>query len=244
MTTDGADRFEPAAERERPARRRGFFFRFMVALSGALVVALVAGFLVFLHDVRNAAAPMNARADGIVVLTGGAFRINDALELLSENRGRVPHQRRGEILSETRGGRLLISGVNPATTTEELKKKIPDFDRLSACCIDLGREAQNTTGNATETARWAEMHKFRSLIVVTSAWHMPRALNELQNEMPQMTLIPYPVVSLPLRDDYWWVNPQTVRLLVFEYLKYLASLARLQLEQALVTGNNHSVASR
>lgn len=228
MTTDGADRFEPAAERERPARRRGFFFRFMVALSGALVVALVAGFLVFLHDVRNAAAPMNARADGIVVLTGGAFRINDALELLSENRGQ----------------RLLISGVNPATTTEELKKKIPDFDRLSACCIDLGREAQNTTGNATETARWAEMHKFRSLIVVTSAWHMPRALNELQNEMPQMTLIPYPVVSLPLRDDYWWVNPQTVRLLVFEYLKYLASLARLQLEQALVTGNNHSVASR
>ncbi|HMN51580.1 MAG TPA: YdcF family protein [Xanthobacteraceae bacterium] len=228
MTTDGADRFEPAAERERPARRRGFFFRFMVALSGALVVALVAGFLVFLHDVRNAAAPMNARADGIVVLTGGAFRINDALELLSENRGE----------------RLLISGVNPATTTEELKKKIPDFDRLSACCIDLGREAQNTTGNATETARWAEMHKFRSLIVVTSAWHMPRALNELQNEMPQMTLIPYPVVSLPLRDDYWWVNPQTVRLLVFEYLKYLASLARLQLEQALVTGNNHSVASR
>ncbi|MCW5681849.1 MAG: YdcF family protein [Xanthobacteraceae bacterium] len=228
MTTDGADRFEPAAERERLARRRGFFFRFMVALSGALVVALVAGFLVFLHDVRNAAAPMNARADGIVVLTGGAFRINDALELLSENRGQ----------------RLLISGVNPATTTEELKKKIPDFDRLSACCIDLGREAQNTTGNATETARWAEMHKFRSLIVVTSAWHMPRALNELQNEMPQMTLIPYPVVSLPLRDDYWWVNPQTVRLLVFEYLKYLASLARLQLEQALVTGNNHSVASR
>lgn len=228
MTTDGADRFEPAAERERLARRRGFFFRFMVALSGALVVALVAGFLVFLHDVRNAAAPMNARADGIVVLTGGAFRINDALELLSENRGQ----------------RLLISGVNPATTTEELKKKIPDFDRLSACCIDLGREAQNTTGNATETARWAEMHKFRSLIVVTSAWHMPRALNELQNEMPQMTLIPYPVVSLPLRDDYWWVNPQTVRLLVFEYLKYLASLVRLQLEQALVTGNNHSVASR
>ncbi len=180
------------------------------SIGGALIAGLAAGFFVYLNEIPNNPPRSPQAADGIVVLTGAAQRMSDALELLSANRGR----------------RLLVSGVNPTITSEELKKQFPDFSRLSACCIDLGHEAQNTLGNAVETAAWAKKHGFKSLLVVTSAWHMPRALVELGRETDGIELIPYPVVTERMREHNWWFSPQTVRLLVFEYLKYLAALVR------------------
>lgn len=215
-TTMDADRIETAAAPARPAGRRRLLPRLAIGLAGALVAGSLAGFAVFLNDIPSTEQLPPRPADGIVVLTGGAFRISDAVLLLSEKQGK----------------RLLVSGVNPATTPGELNKQIPDFARLSACCIDLGHQAQNTAGNALETARWARQHGFRSLIVVTSAWHMPRAILELERELPDVKLIRYPVVTDRMRDQSWWSNPQTARLLVYEYLKYLASLARVRIEPA------------
>jgi uncharacterized SAM-binding protein YcdF (DUF218 family) len=203
---DSKDPAQPQAP-----RRRSFLSIFLWSLAGALIVGLGAGFYVFVRELPVSEVRTTRSADGIVVLTGGALRIADAVELLAENRGK----------------RLLISGVNPATRTEELRKQIPDFARLAECCIDLGRDAQNTAGNAVETAAWARKHGFRSLLVVTSAWHMPRALLELEREMPDISLVAYPVITDRMREQSWWSDPQTARLLVFEYLKYLATLARI-----------------
>jgi uncharacterized SAM-binding protein YcdF (DUF218 family) len=72
--------------------------------------------------------------------------------------------------------------------------------------------------------------KFHSLIVVTSAWHMPRALVELRREMHDTELIAFPVVTERMRDSPWWRSAQTARLLMLEYVKYLATLARVRLE--------------
>jgi uncharacterized SAM-binding protein YcdF (DUF218 family) len=209
MSGGEPDSNQPA--QDRAPRRRSFLSIFLWSLAGALIVGLGAGFYVFVKDLPFSETRTTRSADGIVVLTGGALRIADAVELLAEKRGK----------------RLLISGVNPATRPDELKKQIPDFARLAACCIDLGHDAQNTAGNALETAAWARKHGFRSLLVVTSAWHMPRALVELEREMPDISLVPYPVITERMRDQSWWSDPQTVRLLVFEYLKYLATLARI-----------------
>jgi uncharacterized SAM-binding protein YcdF (DUF218 family) len=88
----------------------------------------------------------------------------------------------------------------------------------------------NTTGNAMEIAQWTHEHQFRSIIVVTSAWHMPRALVELERELAGVELIPHAVVSDRLRDEPWWTNPQTVRLLLVEYVKYLATYARIRFD--------------
>jgi uncharacterized SAM-binding protein YcdF (DUF218 family) len=209
MSGGEPDSQQPA--QNRAPRRRSFLSVFLWSLIGALIVGLGAGFVVFVSELPVSDARTTRSADGIVVLTGGALRIADAVELLAEKRGK----------------RLLVSGVNPATKPEELKKQIPDFARLSECCIDLGHAAQNTAGNAVETAAWARKHGFRSLLVVTSAWHMPRALLELEREMPDIELLAYPVITERMRDQSWWSDPQTVRLLVFEYLKYLATLARV-----------------
>ncbi len=199
---------EPAPLRAK--HRRSFASILLWSVAGGLIAFLVAGFAVFLHEIPAAGSRSPRSADGIVVLTGAPQRLSDAIELLAAKRGQ----------------RLLVSGVNPAITDEELKKQIPDFARLSECCIDLGHEAQNTLGNAVETAAWAKKHGFKSLLVVTSAWHMPRALVQLERETDDIQLIPYPVFTERMREQSWWTSPQVARLLVLEYLKYLAALIR------------------
>lgn len=199
------------------ATRRAWLGRasglFMGLLTSAVVIFL-GGFLLFATGIPRTETPPPHPADGIVALTGGASRITDAMELLASNQGR----------------RLLISGVNPATKPGELIRLTPEYEKLFACCIDLGHQALNTSGNALEIAQWSRALGFRSLIVVTSGWHMPRALVELRREMPGTDLIPYSVVTDRMREEPWWTNAQTARLLMLEYLKYLAALARMRIE--------------
>jgi uncharacterized SAM-binding protein YcdF (DUF218 family) len=184
------------------------------ALAGVVAVLIVSGFIWFALRIATEEVPVNTRADGIVVLTGGASRIADAFELLAAGRGQ----------------RLLISGVNRSTTTGELAKQVPDYDRLFSCCVDVGRAAINTVGNALETRRWARDRGFRSLIVVTSSYHMPRTMAELEHRLPDLKLIPFPVVTDKLRRTPWWSDKATAKLLFSEYLKYIVAQVRIRFE--------------
>jgi len=86
-------------------------------------------------------------------------------------------------------------------------------------------------GNAQETKRWADRRSIRSLIVVTSNYHMPRAMAELARQLPDVDLIPFPVVTDNVRTDRWW-DPATAKLLLTEYLKYIVAQVRMRLEPA------------
>jgi uncharacterized SAM-binding protein YcdF (DUF218 family) len=216
----------PETDRERkepsPATGKGGVRRRLGLWRSAVLLVVVLfglGFLVFANGIPRDEVKLERSADGIVVLTGGASRIVDAVELLAANRGK----------------RLLISGVHPSTTPGELSRRSPEFERLFQYRIDLGHEALNTTGNAIETGRWVHQHGFRSLIVVTSGWHMPRALIVLKRELPGVVLIPYPVISERMREEPWWASAQTIRLFLFEYIKYVATYVRMLFDPA-VTG--------
>jgi uncharacterized SAM-binding protein YcdF (DUF218 family) len=200
MQSADSHRGETLPTRVRPARIAGAALLLAAAL-------FAAGFLWFAGSIPRAEPKLTATADAIVALTGSPFRIDDAVELLAD--GRSKH--------------LLISGVHPTTTAAELMRGRPDYQKWFACCIELDHAAVNTRGNAAETARWAKKRGVRSLIVVTSAWHMPRALVELKRELEGVELVPYPVVTDRMRDEPWWSSPQTARLLLLEYTKYLAS---------------------
>jgi len=189
------------------------------AIALALVVALATlggGFLWFVWRVPTHEVALDRNADGIVVLTGGASRIADAVELLASGRGT----------------RLLISGVYHATTSDEIAHLMPKYHDLILCCVDLDYFAINTSGNAVETRNWVRKRGFRSLIVVTSNYHMPRTMAELAWQMPDVELIPFPVIPDRMRNDSWWANGQTARLLLSEYLKYIVAQVRMRVAPA------------
>jgi uncharacterized SAM-binding protein YcdF (DUF218 family) len=147
------------------------------------------------------------RADGIVALTGGGERLDAAASLFEQGVGR----------------RLLISGVGLVTTKDTLKDITHGGSRFE-CCADIGYAAEDTHGNAVETAEWARSHGFTSLVIVTARYHMPRALRELQHAMPDVELKPYPVDQDRIDLAGWWRHGRTTLLLHNEYVKYLASL--------------------
>jgi uncharacterized SAM-binding protein YcdF (DUF218 family) len=189
-----------------------------VLLAVCLAALLFAGgFYWFVQQMPVVEASPSRNADGIVVLTGGALRISDALELLSSGHGR----------------RLLISGVNRTTRSYEIARLVPEHQRWFSCCVDLGHAATNTIGNAVETRRWVEDRGFKSLIVVTANYHMPRAMVEVSHELPDVALVPYAVVSDRVKVDDWWDNPSTARLLFLEYLKYIVARVRMVLPPSM-----------
>ncbi|MBW8903152.1 MAG: YdcF family protein, partial [Bradyrhizobium sp.] len=164
---------------KRPHARRGGPSAFLgLALAGLFAVATV-GFVGFLTQLRGKEAEPAGRADGIVVLTGGSSRVSDAMELLAGGYGT----------------RLLISGVHPTSAASDISRSLSDNQSLLNCCVDLDRSAVNTRSNAAETRRWAHERHFKSLIVVTSNYHMPRAIVEFSHAMPDIRLIPFAVVS-------------------------------------------------
>jgi uncharacterized SAM-binding protein YcdF (DUF218 family) len=175
---------------------------------------LILGFGIFVWVLPREQVVLDRDADGIVVLTGGTSRVIDALELLSSRHGK----------------RLLITGVNLGTTTADIAREAPNYDRLLTCCVDLDYSAINTLGNAVQARLWATQHGFHSLIVVTSSYHMPRALAELEHQLPDVALIPYPVLSDRLRVEPWWMNGDTTRLVLSEYLKYLFAELRMRFD--------------
>lgn len=188
------------------------FLTMTVSLAGALVLS--GGFLWFVSNIATEEVTLDRNADGIVVLTGAAARIPDAIELLAAEHGK----------------RLLITGVHRTISAKEIARLTPLYTKYFKCCIDLDRSALNTFGNALETKRWAHDHNFMSLIVVTSNWHMPRALVELEHQLPEVKLIAFPVMSVKLKTEPWWQSADTARLLFGEYLKYLLALTRMRLD--------------
>jgi uncharacterized SAM-binding protein YcdF (DUF218 family) len=138
-----------------------------------------------------------------------------------------------ELLAGGYGKRLLISGVHPTNAVSDISRSLPDNQSLLLrCCVDLDRSAVNTRSNAAETRRWARERGFKSLIVVTSNYHMPRAIVELSHAMPDVTLIPFAVVGDRWRDEPWWTSGATLRLLLSEYAKYVAAEVRVWLAGA------------
>jgi uncharacterized SAM-binding protein YcdF (DUF218 family) len=192
------------------------FLRVLMVLLGLYVAGLA--LFVFAMPSEGAAVPP-PNADAIVALTGGNARLETAVALLESGIGK----------------RLLISGVHPQTKKEELKQRLQGGVRFD-CCADLGFTAADTRGNARETAEWVHNHGYKSLIMVTSAYHMQRSLLEFGAELPGVRLIPYPIEVNAMEPAFGW-NLHTLRILNSEYMKYVATLARIALDRAVGTSD-------
>lgn len=200
--------------RVRHTRSRAWLRRLTV-VAASIAAAWVTGFGWFLYlGARDIAPPPHA--DAIVVLTGGPERVDVALRLLSSGAA----------------DRLLISGAGEKTDLADLAHLSGLDPAPLAQQITLGHSARTTRGNALETASWVQAARVRTLLVVTTWFHMPRALVELRRAMPGMNLLPYPVGQLRAAE---LTDAATVRRLVGEYHKYLAALSGLTASPIVVS---------
>ena len=164
------------------------------------------------------------KADAIVVLTGGSERLGRA----------------GELFRQGKADHLLISGVNRKLTKAKVRQLIGINGAKFNCCVKVGYFAQNTRGNAIEARDWLRQHSFKTLIVVTAGYHMPRSLAELALAMPDVKLIPYAVVPSRFRAQPWWLHSTNARILAQEYIKFLPIAAHLTVDRILRQGQLQS----
>lgn len=203
----------PAKHSDKPGAGARSIRHAMHMFYALLVIAglYVAGFAWFANHVSALETPAALnRADAIIVLTGGQYRIKAGVQLLESGKGQ----------------RLLISGVNPTTKPSDLRTATGAEQALFSCCVDIDHAALDTIGNAEESAKWAIKHNFHNIILVTNNYHMPRSLLEMRRLMQMASLVPYPVVNSDRKTADWLVTPKAAQLLFSEYTKYLAAVAR------------------
>jgi uncharacterized SAM-binding protein YcdF (DUF218 family) len=182
-------------------------------IAAVVLIIYGAGFVIFAQRIPAPLSfPPEAAndAEAIVALTGDGDRLGPAVSLLEQ----------GNAM------RLLISGVNKLTTKRDLKVLLHGGEHFE-CCADLGFAAADTRGNASEAARWTHAHGYKSVVVVTAAYHMPRSLIEFGAAMPDVKLVPYPVSP----ETSNAAGLQSLRRLQGEYAKYLASAVRVSLSK-------------
>ena len=203
----------------------------IILAAGVLVLAVfIAGAQQFAHSIRNAAAAapgqlgtVGAGGDlAVVVVTGSAGRIEAGFRLMLDHDA----------------SRMLISGTGDGVSKDDIMRiaeKGQGFDRAVLaerleCCVDLGRKAVNTKGNASEAIAWARTNGIDRMVLVTADFHMPRTLVEFHRLMPAAEVVPFPVPTRGLGLDQagttqWWQSRDRVLTVALEYGKYLASLA-------------------
>lgn len=147
-----------------------------------LLVLYVLGFALFAVTLPRP-APLDApKVDAIVVITGGKGRIERGADLLSKGVAK----------------RMFISGVDPSVRKADLVARIGGKRQMFDCCVDLGSESVDTRSNADESKRWLDRHSYKSFRLVTSDWHMHRALYEFRRQMGDgYTIIPDAVRTQP-----------------------------------------------
>lgn len=114
---------------------------------------------------------------------------------------------------------------------------------MSDCCLDLDYNAKNTIGNAYETTAWAKALGYKHIILVTSAYHMPRAEIEIKATTSQIKITPFPVFIQT--GEKWYSNSDRFKRLVQEYSKLLISYLRYVTiepsEKEILLNNNISL---
>jgi uncharacterized SAM-binding protein YcdF (DUF218 family) len=140
----------------------------MIARIGSLLVLLYAlGFVLFAFTLGKPASAKAQPTDAAVVLTGGSGRIEHAVDVLRDGGAK----------------RLLVAGADPSVTKVDLARRVPASGKLIKCCVDLGSESVDTRSNAEEASRWLAQHRFRSVRLITSDWHMRRARYEFDKAL-------------------------------------------------------------
>lgn len=180
----------------------------LIIIAALLFALWLGGLIKYAVSAQNIhAEKQTLKTNAVIVLTGGNHRIQTGLELFAS--AAAPN--------------LYITGVFENTSKEDILRFAPTGATLPPCCLELGHEARSTKENAAEVKEWLRGKQFHSIRLVTSPYHMERALLEFKAAMPEVTFITHPVTK-PDREPNSWPFWEIV---ISEYHKYLWRRAQL-----------------
>ena len=173
----------------------------------------------FKKNILSLAEYSNIESPNIVILTGGANRIKDGLKIIEDFKN-----------SKNINYKILVSGTGMGFTKSSLKKKLgPNFNsQLIQCCIDLDGVSKNTLTNASETFKWTSKNDIKEFILITSNYHMPRAILEFKNVMPNLKIYTYAITPKKHDIENWLSSYQTFSLVFTEYCKFIIAGLRIK----------------
>lgn len=196
----------------KPVHRKGRKRRLLLVSTIVAAFVWMCGLPFFTNLIPDAADQPSAATDAIVILTGGTLRLETGIALLEAGLAK----------------RLFISGVHRGVEAKEIAGFAAKDPAVFECCVELGRDAEDTTGNAAETAAWLEGQGVRTVRLVTAAYHMPRALLEMRAVLPRIEFLAHPVYPERVKLEAWYRFPGTTVLLSAEYSKYLVARVRIE----------------
>ncbi len=177
-----------------------------------LVLLLVAiwfgGFVAFAYRINHYIADKKTHTEAVIALTGGRYRIAEAVNLLNQGKA----------------DKLFISGVSKNSSLDEIKKR-QNLEIENENNVSLGHQAKDTFGNAKETIAWLKKNKINSIRLVTSNYHLERSLIEFRAQAPRLEIIGHPVYSDKVKKK-WWKSWHTFSLIFAEYNKFLCVYIR------------------
>ncbi len=191
--------------------------RYLILIFLVIVLGWGIGFHKFASTIPDALPPATEKTDAIVVLTGGAGRVQEGLSLLESGAA----------------AKLFVSGVYRGVDVQALLKVAQRSPGNLECCVVLGYAADSTKGNAEETAEWIRREGITSIRLVTASYHMPRSLLEFRQRLPaDVRVLPHAVFPEQFRQSDWWRWWGSGWLAVSEYHKFLLALAVRELGAA------------
>lgn len=178
---------------------------FWLSIGTLLLLYIVILFSLFINELRVATDEITY-ADAIVVLTGGTGRVEEGLRLFREGRG----------------GYLILSGVEETSTLDTIfpGRDLKTTVDTSKIIIDI--ESRRTLDNALNVKKIVEDKGFKSLILVTSNYHMKRAFTLFSKAIyVDVKLYRHPVRSPNFKDEEWWQSQKSLKLVTSEFFKYI-----------------------
>ena len=193
-----------------------FFIFFLTSTSTIFFIELNN----FKENILSFSKKNNKQSPNIVILTGGTNRIKDGLKIIKDFK--IP-----KIIKY----KILVSGTGIGFTKISLKKKLgPNFNsHLIKCCIELDSISKNTFTNASETFKWTRKNNIKEFILITSNYHMPRAILEFKSVMPNLKIYTYAITPKKHDIKNWFSSYRTFSLVLTEYCKYIVASIRVKI---------------
>ncbi len=162
-----------------------------------IIILYTLVFISFAYKINAYKVDNTTKTDAIIVLTGGKNRIEEGAKLKNNNMAK----------------KLFISGVNKNTSKKDLKT-------LKGTQAELGYSATTTFENALEVKEWINKNNIKTIRLVTSNYHLPRAMQEIKEQNKDIKIIKNPIYSDNISPK-WWKKIATLKFIFIEFNKYL-----------------------